>query len=70
MVVSFKRCYDFFCLQAWRNENQDLGQYLEGMTASHEVATLDQASGVEGRTRVDSVRLGLEREVRRHMSLE
>ena len=63
-------CLEFFCTQAWRNEDQDLGQYLERMVADQEVATLDLASGLEGRTRVESVRLGLEREVRRHMGLD
>ena len=46
--------------QAWRSEEEDLGRFGVQEAAEAETATLDVASGVAGRTRVDTVRERLE----------
>ena len=44
---------------------RDLAKFRDRAAAEAEVATLDVASGVIGRTRVDTVKQGLEEEVRK-----
>ena len=45
--------------QAWRNEQLDLRRFRDNDAATEEATSLDVASEVEGRTRVDTVKEGL-----------
>ena len=66
-VVVVKLLKPFF--QAWREEGS-LAQYRTKDVADVEAATLDVASGVPGRTRLDTVKAGLKREMMKSMGLQ
>ena len=52
-------------LQAWRDEEKDLGRYRDVTMAAREVERLDISAGEENRTRVETVRLGVIMEARK-----
>ena len=52
-------------VQAWRSEEHDLGKNRDPAEAVKEACILDLASGLEGRTRIETVKVKLLEEIRR-----